>query len=438
MLPPDFETYTRTLLGEKLFSAFTKGMEGEAPVSIRLNPFKCAEGKYEVVDAEKRVPWCPNGYYLRKRPNFTFDPFLHAGLYYVQEASSMFIDYAVREILRQMGERGSKPLTVLDLCAAPGGKSTCMMSALPSGSVLYSNEPIRQRAAILYENICKFGHKDIKVTSCYARDYARSGMKFDIILTDVPCSGEGMFRKDAGAIADWSSKKVEQCAELQREIVSDIWSCLKPDGYLIYSTCTLNAHENEENVEWIARTFDAEHVDLHVEPDQWGIISNRSEDYKHPFSFPFYRFMPGRTEGEGLFVACLKRREEGGEWREESGESFEERGKRKEEKCEVREYTFDNEKKTLSTLHSPLSSKDKNLQSSIFNLQYPQAIAYLRGEAIVLPPDTPRGIIDVTFEGATLGKVKNIGNRANNLYPKEWRIKSTYIPDYEPIIVNNK
>ena len=424
-LPPDFESYTRSLLGENLFSAFTKGMEEEAPVSIRLNPFKCKDGEYKVVDADKRVEWCPNGYYLRKRPNFTFDPFLHAGLYYVQEASSMFIDYAIREILQRMGDKSEQGLTVLDLCAAPGGKSTCTMSALPKGSLLYSNEPIRNRANILNENIQKFGNPDIIVTNCYARDYARSGMKFDIILTDVPCSGEGMFRKDAGAIAEWSTKKVEQCAELQREIVSDIWSCLKPDGYLIYSTCTLNAHENEENIEWIAHTFDAEHFDLLVEPDQWGIITNLSEEYKHNFHFPFYRFMPGRTRGEGLFVSVLQKHD----GRYEDSLPNVERKKNSNKKGASRTLV-----PTYPRTIEGISPSIPSSPSTKTSLSYSQAIAYLRGEAIVLPPDTPRGIIDVTFEGATLGKVKNIGNRANNLYPKEWRIKSTYIPDYEPIL----
>ena len=147
--------------------------------------------------ADGRVPWCNTGVYLRQRPNFTFDPLMHAGAYYVQDASSMFLHRVIRQYVVD-------PVTMLDLCAAPGGKSTCALAALPAGSVLFCNEPVRNRAQILRENIVKFGHPDVVVTNNYARDYQRSGLMFDVVLADVPCSGEGMFRKDAGAIAEWS------------------------------------------------------------------------------------------------------------------------------------------------------------------------------------------------------------------------------------------
>ena len=200
-LPKDFIEYTRRLMGEELYAAFEKGMQEEAPVSIRLNPFKLNTAQVCVKDRETDVPWCRNAMYLKSRPNFTFDPMLHAGLYYVQEAASMFVDHVLREVVK-------KPVRMLDLCASPGGKSTCAYASLPAGSLLFSNEPIRQRANILNENVLKFGVPDIIVTNNYARDYQQSKLQFDVILTDVPCSGEGMFRKDAGAIDDWSMKKM--------------------------------------------------------------------------------------------------------------------------------------------------------------------------------------------------------------------------------------
>ena len=298
-LPIDFEQYTRQLLGDSLYSRLKAGLDAETtPTSIRLNPFK-AQGKdatsalYDVV-----VPWCKEtGRYLKSRPNFTFDPLLHAGAYYVQEAGSMFVDNVVRNLIHQ-------PITMLDLCAAPGGKSTALRAALPEGSLLFSNEPMRTRAQILSENLQKFGHEDVVVTNNYPRDYRKSRLMFDAILADVPCSGEGMFRKDDGAREEWSLQNVENCWQLQREIVSDIWHCLRPGGLLIYSTCTFNAHEDEENVEWIASELGADFVEIPIEPE-WKItpaVVGKA---------PVYRFMPGISRSEGLFLAVLRKHDNG-------------------------------------------------------------------------------------------------------------------------------
>ncbi len=216
-------------MGEERFGRYLLSFEEETPVSIRLNPKK-TEGLV-VADGE-RVPWCRGGYYLPKRPNFTFDPLLHAGCYYVQEAASMFLD----EALRQHLPHGVQ--TALDLCAAPGGKSTLLRSVLPEDCLLYSNEPMRQRANILAENVQKWGWANHIVTNNYPRDYRKAKMKFDVILCDVPCSGEGMFRKDEATIREWSPQNVEKCAQLQRDIVSEAWQCLSEGGLMIYSTCT--------------------------------------------------------------------------------------------------------------------------------------------------------------------------------------------------------
>ena len=201
-LPEEFLRYTREVMGEERFQQYLKSFDEEVPVSIRLNPKKVSHCQYEP------IPWCRNAYYLKQRPQFTMDPLLHAGCYYVQEAASMFLD----EVLRQHVD--SRELTngkCLDLCAAPGGKSTLLRSALPDDCILYSNEPIRNRANILLENVTKWGYKNHIVTNVYPKDYRAAKLRFDIILCDVPCSGEGMFRKDEATIREWNLKNVEKC-----------------------------------------------------------------------------------------------------------------------------------------------------------------------------------------------------------------------------------
>lgn len=222
-LPEEFIKYTRELMGDSRFESLVAGLTDAAPVSIRLNPQKCDVANTVITGKKGDVAWCPTGVYLNERPNFTFDPLLHAGAYYVQEASSMFVAHVLRQTV-------TSSVKMLDLCAAPGGKSTACRTFLPEGSLLVSNEPVRTRANILSENMQKFGHPDVIVTNNYPRDFRKSGLMFDIILADVPCSGEGMFRKDEGAISEWSVQNVENCRRLQREIVSDIWPCLKPGG----------------------------------------------------------------------------------------------------------------------------------------------------------------------------------------------------------------
>ena len=177
-------------MGRERFERYLHSFEEDAPVSIRLNPKKMAEGGWKMDDVVE-VPWCRNAFYLKSRPNFTFDPLFHAGCYYVQEAASMFLD----EALRQHLPADAHPMAALDLCAAPGGKSTLLRAALPAACVLYSNEPMRNRASILLENVQKWGYENHLVTNLFPKDYRKAKMRFDVILCDVPCSGEGMFRK---------------------------------------------------------------------------------------------------------------------------------------------------------------------------------------------------------------------------------------------------
>ena len=407
-------------MGDERFERYLQAFEEEPPVSIRLNPMKLNLGEdsepndrhtahWQVVDGEP-VPWCRGGYYLPRRPQFTMDPLLHAGCYYVQEAASMFLD----EVLRQMHNAyishqpsAIRPLAALDLCAAPGGKSTLMRIALPEDCVLYSNEPIRQRASILAENVQKWGASNHFVTNLYPRDYRKAKMKFDLILCDVPCSGEGMFRKDPATISEWIPQQVEKCWQLQRDIISDIWPCLNEGGLLIYSTCTFNTKENEENIRWILENYDAEVVPVETQPE-WNITGSLLDG----FTEPVYRFIPGISRGEGLFLCVLRKK------------GITARPQRDYGSLPTR----------LRLVADEITARQDGPLTEV-ELTYQDALKFLRGEALVLPPDTPRGLVEVTFQGHPLGPMKNIGSRANNLYPKPWRIKTTHTPnDYEAIL----
>ena len=425
-LPEDFIRETRQLIGEARFNRFLGAFDEEAPVSIRVNPLSAA---WQCQAADK-VPWCPEGYYLSGRPQFTFDPLFHAGCYYVQEAASMFITHVLRELSNLTPHSTLlTPRNVLDMCAAPGGKSTAMRTVLPEGSLLVSNEPIPTRAQILLENITKWGWPDCIVTNNYPRDFRKAKILFDLILCDVPCSGEGMFRKDPATIGEWSLQNVEKCWRLQREIVSDAWECLNPGGLLIYSTCTYNIKENEENVRWIMETYDAEPVAIPTDPS-WNITGSLLPG----FDAPVYRFIPGITRSEGLFLCVLRKR---GKWKEE-----------RVKKIDLPQnpglnVIFSppklggargglNQRQTYPSFRPPLTPPDSGGESARVDLSYQDALKYLRGEALVLPPDTPRGIVTVTYKAIPLGPAKNIGPRANNLYPKPWRIKTTHLPS-EPV-----
>lgn len=468
-LPASFIDYTRSLLGEEEYEKLAIALQQEPPVSIRLNRMKTEES------LSNKVPWCAEGYYLDERLTFTFDPLFHAGCYYVQEASSMFVEQVLRQYVQE-------PVVMLDLCAAPGGKSTHARSTLPEGSLLVANEVIRNRSQILAENLTKWGHPDVVVTNNDPSDFSALPSFFDIILTDVPCSGEGMFRKDPVAIDEWSPENVEICWQRQRRIITDIWSSLKPGGILIYSTCTYNMKEDEENVRWIQQEFAAELLSVEV-CDEWGITGNLLSGEEH---MPVYHFLPHKTQGEGFFLAALRKPET-----EEESDiilSNVKSSKKKEKKggapvspvskehLATAKSWLDEEKsggyilsaegveitafprqyadelaamrqqlkivlagmavgevkgRDLIPSHA-LAMSTSLLRKGIFateEISYEQAIAYLRKEAITLPVTAPRGYVLLTYRNVPLGFVKNIGNRANNLYPQEWRIRSGYLPE---------
>ena len=459
-LPQAFIERTRQLLGETQYPQFEEALQTEIPVSIRPNLAKChakAEGE--------PIPWASSGMYLKTRPTFTFDPLFHAGGYYVQEASSMFVEKVLREYVKE-------PVVMLDLCAAPGGKSTLCRSVLPEGSLLVANEVMRNRSQILAENLMKWGHPEVVVTNNDPVDFTDLTHLFDVILTDVPCSGEGMFRKDQVAVDEWSLENVDVCWKRQRRILNDIWPALKPGGLLIYSTCTFNCEEDEDNVAWIARELGAEILSVPVE-ESWGITGNLAGK-----DFPVYRFLPHRTKGEGFFLAVLRKHE--GEVEtiqprsEKKKKGKDTKGKApqlvvpKEVKSWLKEAgTFEYTVKETSVHAFPKAFSDvyvlleqhvkvihagvtigewkgkdlvphhslamsTALEEGVFprtELTYEQAIAYLRKEGLVLDASVPRGYVLVTYQQVPLGFVKNIGNRANNLYPQEWRIRSGYLPE---------
>ena len=411
-LPQEFCTYTAELFGPARWQRFLQSFQETPAASIRLNPWKYT-AQPPFADATP-VPWCVGGYWLQERPDFTRDPLLHAGVYYVQEAGSLFLDHVLRTFV-------SSPVLALDLCAAPGGKSTLMRAALPQGSVLVSNEPDRRRANILLENMLKQGHPEVLVTHNYARDFKQTGWQFDLIVTDVPCSGEGLFRRDGETVNEWSLQNVHFCKKRQRQILQDTWPCLRSGGLLVYSTCTFNTHENEENVRFIAQELGAEILAVPTQ-SAWNITGSLLTGW----SEPVYRFIPGITKSEGLFMAVLRKkgtpaapvllpasaRRYAQTHRlihvlSDGIPTFEEKGKEK-----------------IPSVAHALSLADDLPNYPRAELSLEQARRYLHRESFPLPADTPKGFVIVTYQHHPLGFMKNLGDRANNLYPKNWAIRS--------------
>ena len=430
-LPEAFEKSIRPLIGEDRWKKYIAAFDQQTPTSIRLNPWKAKEKTLgSMLEGAEQVPWCKGAYYLKQRPDFTMDPLLHAGAYYVQEASSLFLAHVIANLYGIDGKAlpvGTLPLptTALDLCAAPGGKSTLLRAMLPESTYLYANEPDRKRANILMENLQKQGHDKVTVTNNFPSAYAASGLTFDLVLTDVPCSGEGMFRKDPDTIGEWSTENVGKCAELQRSIIDDIWRCLNPGGVLIYSTCTFNIHEDEDNIEWIVKTKHAEPIDIPIEPE-WNITGSLSQTFKGPV----FRFIPGITRGEGIFMAVL--RKPVGEQSPSSTVSDvpSHKDKRNGKRQNLLRVLSDSTPVPTMKGKTEIPSQQEALMITTPKDKYPRAevdrqtaLRYLHHEAVVLAPDTPKGIVLVTYQGLPLGFAKNIGNRANNLYPQEWKIR---------------
>jgi 16S rRNA C967 or C1407 C5-methylase (RsmB/RsmF family)/NOL1/NOP2/fmu family ribosome biogenesis protein len=421
---------------------------GEQVVSVRINPAKesMMNGEW-AMDGD--VPWCPQAYYLSQRPSFTFDPLFHAGAYYVQEASSMFVRHAVKEVI---GSDTTKK--VLDLCAAPGGKSTLLASYFTDGLVV-ANEVIKSRAAVLVENITKWGADNVIVTNNDPSHFQSLPGYFDVMVIDAPCSGSGLFRKDPGAIDEWSEDNVQLCSQRQQRILADVLPALKQDGILIYSTCSYSEAEDEAIADWLVSEMQMESKSLQV-PVAWGIVETLSPEKKANG----YRFYPDKVKGEGFFIAVFQKK---------AGTDFirlKEQSLSLPSKTEIQQlqsfikipetYTFFTQGESIRTIKKQwltdlqvlakclyikkagieigsIKGKDvipshelavsfltKGLFSPV-ELSKEQSLQYLRRKELVLD-NAPKGWQLVSFGGLPLGWVKVLPNRINNYYPAEWRI----------------
>ena len=403
--------------------------------------------------ATSPVPWDPNGYYLSTRPSFTADPLFHGGAYYVQEASSMFLE----EALKQSTDL-SEPIKVLDLCAAPGGKSTLIQSVISEKSLLISNEVIKTRATVLSENITKWGASNVIVTNNDPKDFQRLPGYFDVIVVDAPCSGSGLFRKDPKAIAEWSEQNIELCSQRQQRILADILPSLKDGGILIYSTCSYSPKEDEEICDWLTKDQSLSTTRFQLK-DEWNIIATTSfETNAHG-----YRFYPDKLKGEGFFIAAFKKKQsDNTEWQEGKSKGKWEGLTHKEIEV-VKPWLKNGDnffflqqheeviampihlEKDLADIQKALYIKKAGVKlgtiirnelipahelavSNIINSDIPKieadketALQYLRRQEIKLDTDT-RGWILITYKKLPLGWIKVLPNRVNNYYPKEWRI----------------
>ncbi len=275
------------------FDAFVESLQEPSPVSVRYNPQKVPGMPGEP------VPWCTTGKYLGQRPSFTLDPQFHAGAYYVQEPSSMLVEQAVRQSVDV-----NTPITALDLCAAPGGKSTHLISLLSADSLLICNEVIRSRASVLEENMEKWGYPNVMITQSDPEAFSRMRDFFDLILADTPCSGEGLFRKDPEAMTEWSTRNVDLCAARQKRILADVWPALRPGGVLIFSTCTYNSKENLDNLRWLKQNNDCTFVRVNLDP-AWGVQEVTSEGCLG------YQCYPHQVRGEGFFFSVVQKNGDG-------------------------------------------------------------------------------------------------------------------------------
>ena len=443
------EGFLRFVRQHPSLAVLEHGLLEPGSVSIRLNPDKPADISH--LTADGTVDWCAQGIYLRERPVFTLDPQIHQGRYYVQDASSM----AIHAVLNHIAPSDGNSVRYLDACAAPGGKTTAAISALPPGSVVVANEYDFRRAEILAENVAKWGIPDVVVTRGDTNRFSSLRDTFDIIAVDAPCSGEGMMRKDPQAVAQWSESLIRECADTQRRILHNLWPALRPGGDLIYSTCTFNTTENEDMLRHIVDDMGATPVSIPVLDNIPEITRGIGTD------LPCYRFLPGRTRGEGLFLAVVRKHGDApaasvppvkkrqaapggadrwlaGEWRfitendsiralPAGNADFMQHVAHKAGGmlacgCEVATIKG----RDIIPAHALAMLAPRYRAGDAFptaEVDLDTTLTYLRRDAVSLP-GMPRGFIMLQYMGLPLGFVKNIGNRSNNLYPKNWRIQN--------------
>ena len=448
-LPPDL---VRHLQGDPSFdyNAFESIHDSEQKTSsIRINPAKVFD--LSLLDIDRPIPWCDGGYYLKKRPIFTLDPLFHAGCYYSQEASSMFLDFVIRQLGLHV-----EPIRALDLCSAPGGKATLLNAALHEGSLLVANEIIKGRAAVLRDNLMKWGNPNVVVANNDPTAFSRLPGYFDLLVIDAPCSGSGMFHKDHNAIDEWSMANVKLCSERQQRIIANSISTLKTDGYLFYSTCSYSKEENEDIVDWMINTFDLESVSVAIDA-AWGI--EVSESAKHKATS--YRFYPHKVAGEGFFCAILRRKGAqdsvdlkkvkieknaapqllAAKWANMDGlysflyhdllhifpKAYEQDLVSLQKVLYLKNAGTEIGRvvgKDLVPSHDLALSNRIHKDIPFLNLDLEQMLTYLRKENLptTINSEELRGWIIVRYAGMDLGWIKAMPNRINNYYPKEVRI----------------
>ncbi|MBQ0029092.1 MAG: rRNA cytosine-C5-methyltransferase [Bacteroidales bacterium] len=429
--------------------AFLDAVGTDPSVSIRLNPSKLCDLKMA-----DEVPWCPGAFYLKQRPVFTLDPLFNAGAYYVQEAGSMFSGYVFKQL------KDESPMVVLDLCAAPGGKSTHLASVMNGDGLLVCNEVVKNRVAPLRENITKWGFPNVVVTNAEASDFGNLEGCFDAVVIDAPCSGEGMFRKDDQAVTEWSEQNVDMCASRQRDILKNVWPALKVGGLLIYSTCTYNRQENEENVRFISESLGADILRVPC-PPEWGVTATEEG----------YHFYPYKSRGEGFFLAALRKTSD----QEQCVLSKKDKKDKKAKNAKtpavpsaLKSWILDSEKYDFSlskegdwliafpsayadllealrancrvaqsgvavaTLKGKdfvpapalaLSSALNKAVFSVVDLEWEDAMSFLKRENLVLTDTAPKGWVLLAYKNVPLGWTKNLGNRSNGAYPAEWHVR---------------
>jgi len=427
-------------------AAFVAAHQQQPVTSVRLHPVK--QGHNFMYP--ENVAWCKEGLYLAYRPSFTLDPAYHAGAYYVQEASSMFLDYLMRTLLPNRNN-----LRVLDLCAAPGGKSTLIASLLEPDSLLICNEAIRTRAGILEENMTRWGYMNTWVTSNDPAEFSKLEGYFDVIVVDAPCSGSGLFRKDARAIDEWSGENVLMCSRRQQRILADAMPALKEGGILIYATCSYSSQENEEILDWLKTEYDVKTLSVPIEAE-WGITETTSGAH----SMNGYRFFPNHVKGEGFFIAAVQKQQEAGSMRPIKFQSAQDKKVYPQATFLLKQQEFvciKSDNTNYSAIHPAHDADWQILQKYVYfrkvgvtlgnptfkewmpahdvalsiaqheelprrEVNKEQALHFLKREEM---PDleVDMGWFIVSYNGLGLGWAKSLSNRINNYLPKQWRIR---------------
>lgn len=425
----------------------------QPPVSVRINPKKCGAETVSHLPITEPVLWAKQGRYLSERPAFSLDPLWHAGAYYVQEASSMAIELAWQHVPQD------RSLQVLDLCAAPGGKSTHLLSLMKPEDVLVTNEVISSRVNILLENISRWGHANVLVTNNDPKDFGQLDGQFDVLLIDAPCSGSGLFRRDPEAIQEWSEDNVTICWQRQQRIIADAWNALAPGGIFMYTTCSFSSEEDEAVVDWVHQLFDVESLAVSL-PESSGIVTSISAEAQHPC----YRFYPNLVKGEGFFMAVF-RKTAAAEANNATGQKQKAYRtiKASQPTDEIAQWVnadadlqwymhkdvwyvmpantfqvFAQLQNVLKVrkagvcvgemMHHQLQPDHALAMSDCCNsnfrrieLNLTDALKFLRKEAIDV--EAEKGWHLVCFQQVPLGWIKHLGNRSNNYYPKEWRLR---------------